>query len=265
MQQKNITRLPLDHLRTISSFLSSSDAIQFSNTCRLIHRDLSLGLLDGTTIEELHEHNADDIFHLWTEIPIPFEEKGHSVHFEAIWRDQSWGNRKGEVAITSSVEKRPFEFIARSGIAEHHETPLRLTFKVEPGKKYHLMYKVGGGGGHSLHVHHVKRKYLIHGAGLARMCNGISQGNDLQIALVEATANSFEMSMMNGDSPDRHLALAMLNQFGITKVDRETIDNLRDLARFLKEGKDVKRKLESLNQGLVDSSDSPDTESSDSD
>ena len=78
-------------------------------------------------------------------------------------------------------------------------------------------------------------KYLIHGASLAKMRNGINQGGDLLIALIEATCNSFETSLMNGNSPDRYFASVLLKQFGISKIDRETIDNIRDLARLLKE------------------------------
>lgn len=235
MQSLNITHFSQDHLRTISSFLSSSDAVEFSNTCHRIHRDLNLGLLKVGSFEDLQKTNQDDDFHLWIKIPLILEEKVHSVLFHAIWRDQGWGNRKGEIAITSTVEKRPTEIVARSGIADHHDTSLQLSFKVEPGKEYYLMYKVGGGGGHSLHVMEVDLKYLIHGASFAKMCNGINQGRDLLIALIDATCNSFETSLMNGNSPDRYFASVLLKQFGISKIDRETIDNLRDLARLLKE------------------------------
>ena len=213
--------------------MTGADAANFSATCHQINRDLSFGILESVYfIENLDRSDNDDKFHLWVELPLPLREKLHSVHLNAMFRDQGWGNRKGRVVITSDVHDLTPNIEVNSGLAQHSASQLNLEFKVQPGKKYYLMYMVGGGGEHSLHVRNIKLKFLIHGAGVAKM-----HSSGFEIALLEATALSFETALERGKSPDQHLKLA-LRHFGLPEVDRETIDSLRDMARLLKEKKD---------------------------
>ena len=207
-------------------------------------------MLDNTyPIEQLDRNNRDCDFHLWMEIPLLLQEKIHSMRLNANWRDQGWGNRKGEVFITTTsiTPFRQDDIVVKSGIAEHRSRQLYLEFKPQPGKKYYLMYKVGGGGGHSLHVSDVNLTFMIHGAGVARMyrsCCGNEGG--LQIALLEAAASSIENALNNGRDPDRYLESA-LRPFDLRgEVNRETINSLRDMARLLleREEKDRIHKLE---------------------
>lgn len=234
MTFKTPTNLPPENLRDITSFMTGSDAVSFSTTCRQINRDLNIGILENMfSIENLFRSGGDDKFHLWMEIPLPLQEKLHSIHLNARWRDQGWGNRTGRVAITSSIHELTPDIVVNSDIAGHSASRLNLEFKVQPGKKYYLMYRVGDGGGHSLHVWGINFTFLIHGAGVAKMHSG-----GFEIALLEATASSVEIALENnGRNPNRHLELVLRN-FGLPGVHRETIDSLRDMARLLREKKD---------------------------
>ena len=235
MRSKTLTHLPAEHLHSITSFMTGVDAVSFSNTCHQINRDLNIGMLDNFyPIERLDRSDCDDQFHLWMELPLPLQERLHSIHLNASWKDQGWGNRKGNVSITSSIHAFTPDIVVNSG-AEHTASQLNLEFKVQPGKKYYLMYRVGGGGGHSLHVSDIKLKFLIHGAGgVAKMHKSGFRGDELQRALLEAIALSFETALENGKNPDPHLKLA-LRRFGLPGLDREAIDSLRDMARLMEE------------------------------
>jgi len=80
------------------------------------------------------------------------------------WKDQGWGNRKGEIFVklmrrgrfkTEEVaEKRKL-----AGIAQHKEETVETEVTIEPiitfaraGDYYRFMRNAGGGGGHSLNV-----------------------------------------------------------------------------------------------------------------
>ena len=140
-----------------------------------------------------------------------------------------------------TIPFRQDDIVVKSGVAEHRSRQLHLEFKPQPGKKYYLMYKVGGGGGHSLHVSDVKLTFMIHGGGgVARMyrsCCGDEGG--LQIALLEAAASSIENALDNGRDPDRYLKSA-LRPFDLRgEVNRKTINSLRDMARLVVQGKNI--------------------------
>jgi hypothetical protein len=166
------------------------------------------------------------------DLSLPLQEKPHSIHLNSSWKDQGWGNRKGRVVVTSSIYAFTPDIVVNSWIAEHRLSQLEL--KVQPGKKYYLMYRAGGGGGHSLHVSDITLKFLIHVAGVAKMHNSGFADGGLQRALLEAAASSFETAVENGRDADRHLEL-VLRRFGFPALDRETIDNLRDMARLMGE------------------------------
>ena len=133
------------------------------------------------------------------ELPLPLEERLHFIHPNASWKDQSWGNRKGRVVVTSSIHAFTPDIVVNSGIAAHTLSQLDLELNVQPGKKYYLIYRVGGGGGNSQHVSDIKLKFLIHGAGcVAKMHKSGFPDGEFQIALLEAIALSFETALENG-------------------------------------------------------------------
>mmetsp|Transcript_4197 Transcript_4197/g.6367 ORF Transcript_4197/g.6367 Transcript_4197/m.6367 type:complete len:267 (-) Transcript_4197:192-992(-) len=262
MDSKTLTSsLPAEHLRSIASFLSGADAVSFSITCHQINRDLGMGNLDNIyPVGRLSETDCDDKFHLWMKLPLVLEEKVHSVRLNALWKDQGWGNRKGQVAITSSIHDSNPDIVVASGIAPHRAKRLKLEFKVQPGRDYYLMYKVGGGGGHELIVKDVKLSFLIYGALVANMYRSGYANDGLQIALLEAAASSFENALENGRDPDRYLVLA-LRRFGLPGadklVDRGTVDSLRDVARLMKEKTAI---VQNTNLGNEDYRDCPSPE-----
>ena len=139
--------------------------------------------------------------------------------------------------VTSSIHAFTPDIVVNSGIAAHTLSQLDLELNVQPGKKYYLIYRVGGGGGNSQHVSDIKLKFLIHGAGcVAKMHKSGFPDGEFQIALLEAIALSFETALENGKDLDRHLKLA-LRRFGLPGLDREAIHCLRDMARLLTEMK----------------------------
>jgi len=118
----------------------------------------------------------------------------HSVKLSFSFKDQGWGNRKGQIYVIEKQEDQEEEvqqqltctqccfrraslavndnddddilgrIIQRSPIAEHHVTKCELLFRPEPGFSYGFCYKVGGGGGHSLTMTDIKLKSFVHSA-----------------------------------------------------------------------------------------------------
>jgi len=92
---------------------------------------------------------------LWTEITVA---QSIETEFYTLWRDQGWGNRKGFIWIVESDKGTTPVFSAANVVAkpsttaEHSWKDLYLYFLTKPNKQYHLWIRVGGGGGHSLHV-----------------------------------------------------------------------------------------------------------------
>jgi len=51
--------------------------------------------------------------------------------------------------------------VYESPIAEHSPTDLRLEFPIREGERYHLWYKAGGGGGHTLTLKRARATFLV--------------------------------------------------------------------------------------------------------
>ena len=86
------------------------------------------------------------------------------LKISVTWRDQGWGNRKGDVFF---FLKRGSATIAEKhqtlGIAPHQEEYAHtlisdepIVTKVEPGDHYEFQRNPGGGGGHRLIVKNYK-------------------------------------------------------------------------------------------------------------
>lgn len=88
----------------------------------------------------------------------------HTVFLACNWNDQGWGNRKGMLSVVRGDKRAPGDYqrwpkhvVAGREPAPHALTPLRLSFRPESDpaggwQPYHIAVRVGGGGGHSLHV-----------------------------------------------------------------------------------------------------------------
>ena len=88
-----------------------------------------------------------------------------------VWKDQGWGNLKGEMYVTlmrpPEEQNHEAEVVAEKrrvfGIAKHSEekalaevTTDPIVTLAQPGDFYRFMRIIGGGGGHSLTVRNFK-------------------------------------------------------------------------------------------------------------
>lgn len=111
----------------IASFLDHENVVNYQTTCRRIKRAVNLHRLhkalartnnticdlDATTRDnEIHTHESFDgsLFY--------FHNLIHSVKLSFSYRDQGWGNRKGQVYIG---EKKNQEFKRQDGKEENHQ------------------------------------------------------------------------------------------------------------------------------------------------
>ena len=88
------------------------------------------------------------------------------------WKDQGWGNRKGKMFLVAQdkpngdnitpnhLASMPFmggRIIWESPTkAEHRTTSLTVSFSPQPNEVYQLWHRIGGGGGHSIHIRNIK-------------------------------------------------------------------------------------------------------------
>jgi len=163
--------LPLELKRRVAGFLAARDAVNMTKSCRALRRNLALTHLEpvrpvfSTYRRYGDERNGDNWCRAFR-IPV-LNRRVHSMRMELLWRDQGFGNRKSRVRVVSypiASSEIPDEvppgdtasqgghIVCQSGIAEHEEERLRLTFNPIEGDCYHLYYKVGGGGGHVLNM-----------------------------------------------------------------------------------------------------------------
>ena len=151
-------QLPSGIKQFITSFLNPEDALAFATTSMNIKEDLGLRVTNnsyGLTNQNWYGGYADGhMERIWFRcIPIS-QVQIHTIQFVCDFKDQGWGNRKGRLYIREDKSKNNYDgtIVARSLIAEHHKTSLKLTFQPKPGKNYTMCYEVGGGGGHELIV-----------------------------------------------------------------------------------------------------------------
>jgi len=175
----------------IASFLGFGDVVNYQSTCQKLKRAVQLHCLHKATtmtrkISNIFEGrgNGDDNVHTFERIgggysSFYFFHLIHSVKLSFAFKDQGWGNRKGQIYI---IEKQEGEeekkvhvhyltsdnnlgrIIQTSPLAEHHLTNCELVFKPQSGCMYDFCYKVGGGGGHSISVIDIRLKSFVHSA-----------------------------------------------------------------------------------------------------
>ncbi|GKY90847.1 hypothetical protein MPSEU_000057500 [Mayamaea pseudoterrestris] len=169
--------LPEELLVKSCSFLSAHDAVSLSRTCRNLHSQFHLALLSPIPVFERlgwmgHPTSGEQrqkSIRLGTEM---LERHVQAVRFEFIWRDQGWGHQKGQVWIIAKsikddkTHKDESNFnggriVYESGVAPHANATEVVWFTPIPGEEYHLWYKVGSGGGHSLHLENGKLQVFV--------------------------------------------------------------------------------------------------------
>jgi len=107
-------------------------------------------------LPDVNNRRSTDASNAW------FETEQHedieAVHFDFSWRDQGWGNRKGQISIyQDGGSASGGSLLWNSPIAEHRQTTesftlLADTYNFLDSTKLFFEYKVGGGGGHSLRI-----------------------------------------------------------------------------------------------------------------
>ena len=159
--------------REIASYLNTNDAYSLAQSCKVIHSELSLSTLLPLKICEDRSWqgrpNTGDIPRCGPKIPLVYgARRTHSVEIQCKWKDQGWGNRKGQLFIVGQPESlHPglangyLAFangykVCTSPIADHVSTNLFMSFMPREGMYYCVWYVVGGGGGHELKVSDLK-------------------------------------------------------------------------------------------------------------
>ena len=94
----------------------------------------------------------------------PFEGNVRRISISWQWKDQGWGNQKGQ--LTFKVIRDGNEMISSdtSTIAEHSWSTQRYIYEVDSqllnssqqGDIFEIWYLVGGGGGHQLYIRDMK-------------------------------------------------------------------------------------------------------------
>jgi hypothetical protein len=99
----------------------------------------------------------------------------HSVAISLRWRDQGWGNCKGNVYLVAknkSTSENPDEKQGNSRFGggrqvcggyqtQHDETSLILSFAPKKDESYSLWYSAGAGGGHTLTLRDLRMHSLL--------------------------------------------------------------------------------------------------------
>lgn len=152
--------LPSDLLKKIGSYCPADSAVCLSRLSKGLHEVLSLSTAEWELWRnERHWLGGYRDVRTFVE-PIPIVLPRHlvqSVRLCCTWKDQTWGNRKGVLFVsTSDKHLTDDSIVAQSGIAEHTETALKIEFHPKEGENYYLWRYVGGGGGHELKVRNMR-------------------------------------------------------------------------------------------------------------
>jgi hypothetical protein len=209
LPSSHLTLLPPEVLVRVASYLSVDDVSRFSQTCRPLHRSLGLTRLDpvrvlpATIAPWIGSYTNGDRQKQWRKIPpLVLPQQQHRLRrimFRCRWSDQGWGYRKGRLyilAFPSSMQVAPRHLEPGYGgrlvcgsptDAEHHQSTLRLSFEPREDEVYYLYYKVGGGGGHTLHVHDATLGVILWDYPDKRLSKQIreSHNNNTQLGLPE--------------------------------------------------------------------------------
>jgi hypothetical protein len=256
-----ITDLPPELMQRTASFLHPLNAIDFSRTCRAVHDNLALAslspaipLIAGKKVF-IGAYSTGDQEVPWIRLPIPLHRRIHSATLSLLWRDQGSGNQKGKVWIvgrrTTQVVDRndPFHgmtIVSESPIAEHQLTNCKLTFVPKEDHVYYVFYRVGGGGGHQLHLESVTlfsmifndpNRFVSRYYQVLRELRAIGpfmSGNTTQTShfhhdVLMGVSKSFRRQLAAGEWPDPGLALIMTN-YGI-EVNEASLLSIEEIVQ----------------------------------
>lgn len=151
----------------VADYLSPEDIVKLARTCRRFYSILPSFLVMkgkdfyavGPTYQESVRKGSPPE-HYFDGPPLTSTVK--KLNMSVVWKDQGWGNLKGEIFIQlmrPSEDKMVAEKRRVFGIAKHHEEEAKTEIKdgdiltlAQPGDFYRFMRNIGGGGGHTLTV-----------------------------------------------------------------------------------------------------------------
>lgn len=166
-------------LRHIARFLSPKDIVRFGRTCKHVYSAMPQVVLANEEWlgEAFHisgpsgGHWSPELYFDAPELPSTVKRLSLTV----TWRDQGWGNRKGELFLKlmrPAVNGNPVEIAEHRGtfgIAEHYEKTSEVVIerhpivsRATPGDFYRFMRNAGGGGGHRLLVKYFRAVASVH-------------------------------------------------------------------------------------------------------
>ena len=172
MAVNSLAHLPELVLRRIADFLSPEEIVRLACTCKRIRSILPRYLVMFGKDFDIRGPNGG---HWW---PEPYFDgpvltarvKNLSLSME--WKDQGWGNRKGEIFV-SLVRGASGQVVAERrgplGIAPHkwdtskaELTDDKVVTEARPGDFYRFTRNAGGGGGHRLTVKNFRSIACLH-------------------------------------------------------------------------------------------------------
>ena len=161
----DFTQLPELALLRIAKYLTPDSICKWSMTCRRLYRALPHFLVMRGDEFHIYGPNGDH----WA--PKPYFEgpvltrQVRKLTLSVLWKDQGWGNRKGDIFISlmrgSEViarKYRPFGKVAphEEEYAEVELTDDSIVKLAEPSHNYKFTSDAGSGGGHQLIVKNFK-------------------------------------------------------------------------------------------------------------
>ena len=181
----SLSNMPELVLMRVADYLRPEDTARLASTCRRLHSILPAFLVmkgkdfraDGpSAYTESVKNGAPP--ELYFDGP-PLTSTVKKLNMSVVWKDQGWGNMKGElfVRLMRPTTKQPLKgdspqgklkkedsvMVAEKrrvfGIAKHKEEESKVEIRndsilnlAKPGDFYRFMRNVGGGGGHRLDV-----------------------------------------------------------------------------------------------------------------
>jgi hypothetical protein len=158
-----MNELPKEVLQNVTDFLLPSEAVKLSSTSKQLHAQL---LLRTTSVirflKKYARADRTDAIQYATEIPILPDMPIHTLFISMIWRDQGWGNKKGQVLVISKSKEGIIRVVYTSKVAPHSRQKLRIGIHPKDDETYHLCYKVGDSGGHEMNLCGIRLIALVY-------------------------------------------------------------------------------------------------------
>lgn len=156
--------LPELVISRIADYLHPVDVARWSMTCKRFHRELpSFLVIKG---DNFYIRGIVHGLHTWPDTPEhyfdspPLKGPVKKMFISCVWKDQGWGNQKGDVFITLMRGKEeiatkykplgiaPHNYTADSTVLAYHS----ILSESREGDHYKFTRNAGGGGGHKLLV-----------------------------------------------------------------------------------------------------------------